>query len=50
MYCLENLTNDKNFSAESLLTEGKVKRTIQQGNDGKYYIYIMLLKKTHLPL
>lgn len=46
MYCLENLTNDKNFSAESLLTEGKVKRTIQQGNDGKYYIYYVITENT----
>lgn len=39
---IEKTMDNKKLTPETLLAEKKVKRTIQQGNDGNYYIYYIL--------
>ena len=46
MYSLENNITSNTVITEILLAEGKVKRTVQQGEDGKYYIYYALKENT----
>ena len=35
------------ITPETLLAEGKVSRTVQQGEDGKYYMYYALKEKAY---
>ena len=36
---LEDFGKDEEITVEQLLAKGKIKRTVQQGEDGKYYMY-----------
>ncbi len=38
----EKRINEEELTPETLLTEGKVQRTVQQGEDGNYYMYYAL--------
>ena len=42
MYKLNKLIENTDITTEELVAEGKVKRNVQQGEDGKYYIYYAL--------
>ena len=42
LYQIENKMNNKEVTAESLLAEGKVSRTVQAGEADKYYMYYAL--------
>ena len=42
LYQIEKKMNEQEVTAESLLAEGKVSRTVQAGEDDKYYMYYAL--------
>ena len=43
----EKRINEEELTPETLLTEGKVQRTVQQGEDGNYYMYYALKDKSY---
>ena len=42
LYQLENRIEEKEVTPETLLVEGKVSRTVQTGENDKYYMYYAL--------
>ena len=42
LYQIEKKMNEQEVTAESLLAEGKVSRTVQAGEEDKYYMYYAL--------
>ena len=42
LYQIEKKMNEQEVTAESLLAEGKVSRTVQAGKDDQYYMYYAL--------
>ena len=43
----EKRINEEELTPETLLAEGKVQRTVQQGEDGNYYMYYALKDKSY---